>query len=264
MSSDAVALWNSEAPAFDEAPDHGLLDPGVRAAWRACCSRRCLPRRRASPTSAVAPAPWRCSWPSTGTPSTRSTSRPPWCRSPPRSWTPPRPPCARWSPCAVVTRPTRGWPGIRRRRCSAGTCCGPCPTRSRSCGRWVRALRPGGRLVLVEGDWSTGAGLSARRCAEIVGEWCCRGRGAAPARPGAVGPRDHRRALPGRRSPLRPAAGRRGMTRGCHRRVRGFRGAGIVSTAPCRLGPARVLRSRACHCGSTGRRCVAWHPEQVF
>jgi SAM-dependent methyltransferase len=38
--------------------------------------------------------------------------------------------------------------------------------------RWVQAMRPGGRLVLVEGDWSTGAGLSAGRCAEIVGEWC--------------------------------------------------------------------------------------------
>jgi hypothetical protein len=39
---------------------------------------------------------------------------------------------------------------------------------------WVDALRPGGRLVLVEGDWSTGAGLTARRCAEIVGKTCRR------------------------------------------------------------------------------------------
>ena len=33
MTSD-IDLWNSEAPAFDEAPDHGLLDPDVRDAWR--------------------------------------------------------------------------------------------------------------------------------------------------------------------------------------------------------------------------------------
>jgi hypothetical protein len=33
-SADAVALWDSEAATFDEAPDHGLLDAGVRAAWR--------------------------------------------------------------------------------------------------------------------------------------------------------------------------------------------------------------------------------------
>jgi SAM-dependent methyltransferase len=38
--------------------------------------------------------------------------------------------------------------------------------------RWVRALRPGGRLVLVEGDWATGAGLTAQRCAEIVSRVC--------------------------------------------------------------------------------------------
>ncbi|HET6968429.1 MAG TPA: SAM-dependent methyltransferase, partial [Ornithinibacter sp.] len=38
--------------------------------------------------------------------------------------------------------------------------------------RWVRALRPGGRLVLVEGDWSTGAGLTAQRCAEAVSGSC--------------------------------------------------------------------------------------------
>ena len=38
--------------------------------------------------------------------------------------------------------------------------------------RWVAALRPGGRLVLVEGNWSTGAGLTARRCAEIMSRSC--------------------------------------------------------------------------------------------
>ena len=39
-------------------------------------------------------------------------------------------------------------------------------------GRWAAALRPGGRLVLVEGSWSTGAGLTAQECVEIVREWC--------------------------------------------------------------------------------------------
>ena len=33
-TSDAVASGTAEAPAFDEAPDHGLLDADVRAAWR--------------------------------------------------------------------------------------------------------------------------------------------------------------------------------------------------------------------------------------
>jgi ubiquinone/menaquinone biosynthesis C-methylase UbiE len=34
--------------------------------------------------------------------------------------------------------------------------------------RWIRLLQPGGRLVLVEGDWSTGAGLSAAECRDLV------------------------------------------------------------------------------------------------
>jgi ubiquinone/menaquinone biosynthesis C-methylase UbiE len=33
---------------------------------------------------------------------------------------------------------------------------------------WVRLLRPGGRLVLVEGHWSTGSGLTARECEALV------------------------------------------------------------------------------------------------
>jgi SAM-dependent methyltransferase len=35
-------------------------------------------------------------------------------------------------------------------------------------GRWVDALRPGGRLVLVEGLWSNGAGLSSTDLASVV------------------------------------------------------------------------------------------------
>ena len=31
---EAVQMWDLEAPRFDEAADHGLSDPDVRAAWR--------------------------------------------------------------------------------------------------------------------------------------------------------------------------------------------------------------------------------------
>ncbi len=34
MSSDMRAVWDAEAATFDEEPDHGLVDPTVRAAWR--------------------------------------------------------------------------------------------------------------------------------------------------------------------------------------------------------------------------------------
>lgn len=34
--------------------------------------------------------------------------------------------------------------------------------------RWVRVLKPDGRLVLVEGDWETGVGLPAAECRDLV------------------------------------------------------------------------------------------------
>jgi SAM-dependent methyltransferase len=34
MSSDARAIWDAAAEEFDKEPDHGLLDPTVRAGWR--------------------------------------------------------------------------------------------------------------------------------------------------------------------------------------------------------------------------------------
>lgn len=42
------------------------------------------------------------------------------------------------------------------------------PDPAATLGRWVRLLRPAGRLVLVEGRWSTGAGIPAHRCRELV------------------------------------------------------------------------------------------------
>jgi len=34
--------------------------------------------------------------------------------------------------------------------------------------RWLRLLRPGGRLILIEGRWSTGAGLTSDVCTALV------------------------------------------------------------------------------------------------
>jgi SAM-dependent methyltransferase len=42
------------------------------------------------------------------------------------------------------------------------------PDRDAVLASWVRLLRPGGRLVLVEGRWGTGVGLPAAECRELV------------------------------------------------------------------------------------------------
>jgi len=42
------------------------------------------------------------------------------------------------------------------------------PDRDDVLAQWVRLLRPGGRLVLVEGNWGTGVGLLATECRASV------------------------------------------------------------------------------------------------
>lgn len=34
--------------------------------------------------------------------------------------------------------------------------------------RWTNLLRPGGVLILVEGRWGTGAGLTSKECVDLV------------------------------------------------------------------------------------------------
>ena len=43
------------------------------------------------------------------------------------------------------------------------------PDPSAALARWVRLLRPGGRLVLVEGRWWTGGGLTAAETRRLLG-----------------------------------------------------------------------------------------------
>lgn len=174
MTSDAVALWNREAPAFDEAPDHGLLDPSVRAAWRDLL----LPVLPASPASV---ADLGCG---TGTlalllaehgyavdaldfaPAMVSLARAKVDAAPE--------PVRR---LVTVRDGDAAEPGLAPASTDVVLCrhvLWALPDPVAAVGRWVEALRPGGRLVLVEGDWSTGAGLTAQQCAEIVREWCSR------------------------------------------------------------------------------------------
>lgn len=44
------------------------------------------------------------------------------------------------------------------------------PDPSAALARWTALLRPGGRLVLVEGRWHTGGGIAAADCAALVRE----------------------------------------------------------------------------------------------
>jgi SAM-dependent methyltransferase len=172
MSSYAVALWDSEAATFDEAPDHGLLDAGVRAAWRSLL------------LDALPPAPASVADLGCGTGTLAVLLAQERYRVEAVDFSPAMVALAKDKvdavPVGVGSRVTvrsgdAADPGIAPASVDVVLCrhvLWALPDPVAAVGRWVSALRPGGRLVLVEGDWSTGAGLTSSRCAEIVGEWC--------------------------------------------------------------------------------------------
>ena len=174
MTVDPVAIWDAEAPTFDEAPDHGLLDADVRAAWRDLllgvlpaspadvvdlgCGTGTLAVLLAEHGYAVdaldfSPAMVRLA-------SAKLAAAAPRVRD-----------------LVTVREGDAGDPGLAPASVDVVLCrhvLWALPDPVQVVRRWVAALRPGGRLVLVEGDWSTGAGLTAARCAEVVGESCTR------------------------------------------------------------------------------------------
>ncbi len=174
MTSDAVALWNSEAPDFDEAPDHGLLDPGVRDAWRELL------------LGVLPPAPARMADLGCGTGTLSLLLAERGYAVDALDFSPAMVRLARAKvdagPAPVrelvtVREGDAADPGLAPASVDVVLCrhvLWALPDPVAVVGRWVAALRPGGRLVLVEGNWATGAGLTADRCAEIVGVWCSR------------------------------------------------------------------------------------------
>jgi SAM-dependent methyltransferase len=174
MTSDAVDLWNCEAPAFDEAPDHGLLDPAVRDAWRDLL------------LGVLPPAPAAVADLGSGTGTLAVLLAEHGYTVDALDFSPAM---VELATAKVVAAPPpvrelvsvregdAAAPGLAPASVDVVLCrhvLWALPDPVAVVRRWVQALRPGGRLVLVEGDWSTGAGLSAQRCAEVVGESCSR------------------------------------------------------------------------------------------
>ena len=157
--------WDGQAAAFDDEPDHGLRDPDVRRAWRMLLAQN-LP-----------PAPARiadlgCG---TGTLSILLAEQGHLVRGVDLS----REMVARarlkaaqnagleasFSQGDVADPPLEpgGFDVVLPRHVLWAM-----PDPSAALERWISLLTPDGRLVLVEGYWSTGAGLTARRCESLV------------------------------------------------------------------------------------------------
>ena len=152
--------WDQEAATFDAEPDHGLTNPTVRAAWRNLL------------LSVLPPAPARVADLGCGT---GSVSRllcdegyvvdgldfSPQMIERARA----KVPEARFvvADAGAPSLPTAAYDVVFSRHV---LWCLSDPEEAFA--RWVRLLKPGGIAVLVEGNWSTGAGLTAAKTAQIV------------------------------------------------------------------------------------------------
>jgi ubiquinone/menaquinone biosynthesis C-methylase UbiE len=156
MTSRDIEMWDAEAGAFDDQPDHGLRDPHVRDTWRTLL------------VSLLPPVPARVADLGCGTGSLSELlaaegyavdgvdfSAEMVRRASAKAGSYPgtsfvvgdaaEPPLAAASYDVVLCRHVL-W---------------ALPDPVAALRRWAGLLAPGGRLVLVEGSWSTGAGLTA-------------------------------------------------------------------------------------------------------
>jgi SAM-dependent methyltransferase len=157
-----IDLWDREAKTFDEAADHGLADPDCREAWRSLllehlpeapatvadlgCGTGTLALLLAEEGYAVtgvdfSPEMVRLAREKAGHVATFHEAD---AAAPPLD-------AAAYD--VVLSRHVL-W---------------TMPSPAAALDRWIALLRPGGRLLLVEGSWSTGAGLIAEDTVALVG-----------------------------------------------------------------------------------------------
>ncbi len=163
QSSDS-RYWDGAAGAFDDEPDHGLLQPSTREAWRRLLQGHLPP----------APADVVDLGSGTGTVSLLLAEQGYSVRG------------VDFSPAMVASSTAKAEaagcdisfvvgdasrPPFEPGSCDVVMCrhvLWALPEPVSALRRWTRLLRPGGRLLLVEGRWSTGAGLDATECTRMV------------------------------------------------------------------------------------------------
>ena len=159
-----TGYWDSQAATFDQQPDHGLLDPQVRQAWQ----RLLLAELPAAP---AAVADLGCG---TGTLSVLLAAEgyavtgldfaPQMIRAA-RAKARAASVSARFelSDAAAPTLPAASFDVVLARHVLWAM-----PDTDDTLEAWLRLLLPGGLLLLVEGRWPTGAGLTAEEAGRAV------------------------------------------------------------------------------------------------
>lgn len=156
MSTDAIRMWDHEAATYDEAADHGLRDPAVRACWGNLL------------LEVLPPAPARIADLGCGTATVSLLLADAGYTVDGVDFSPAMVALARAKVAGrgdvTVAEGDAGTPPLAAGGYDVVLCrhvLWALPDQVAVLGRWVDLLAPGGRLVLVEGSWATGAGLTA-------------------------------------------------------------------------------------------------------
>ncbi|WP_433043080.1 class I SAM-dependent methyltransferase [Dactylosporangium sp. CS-033363] len=156
-----MTVWDAHAATFDDEPDHGLRAPSVRRAWAGLLAS-VLPAEPAAlvdlgcGTGSLTVLAAELGHRVVGLDSSRAMLDQARRKAPALHVVQAdadRPPLAPGSFDVVLVRHVL-W---------------SVPDPSATVERWLQLLAPGGRLVLIEGHWSTGAGIPAATCAALVG-----------------------------------------------------------------------------------------------
>jgi ubiquinone/menaquinone biosynthesis C-methylase UbiE len=166
--------WDGLAERFDDEADHGLRDPGVRAAWAAML----LPLMPDPPARIVDLG---CGTGSLAVLLAQAGHEVTGIDSSPQMLALAREKAATAGVRVDLARADAADPPFGPASAEVVLCrhvLWSLPDRDAALANWTRLLRPAGRLVLVEGSWATGVGLAAAECRELV----LRHRGAARVR----------------------------------------------------------------------------------
>lgn len=157
-------LWEGEAARFDDEPDHGLREPATREAWG-----RLLARHLPEPASDVVDLG--CGTGSLAVLLAEHGHRVRGLDLAPAMVAAARAEAADLGARVELVVGDAGSPPYDD--ASADVVLGrhvlwALPDAAGALARWRRLLRPDGRLVMVEGRWHTGGGLSAKRTEELL------------------------------------------------------------------------------------------------
>ena len=158
-----AAAWDAEAPAYDEPIDHGLSDPSVRRAWRDLL------------LALLPPPPGRVADLGCGTGTLSVLLADEGFEVTGVDFSPEMlaRAVAKGGERASVhfVRGDAAIPPLEAAAYDVVLCrhvLWALPDPAAVLERWGRLLRPGGRLVLIEGSWSTGAGLTSEQTVALV------------------------------------------------------------------------------------------------